>query len=53
MREGMAWWEAHPETRNLQEFERCVNEGAEGCEAKAEPNGWCSACWSSIAPVTA
>lgn len=28
--------------------DRCVNEGAEGCTVRAGPNGWCSACWSTI-----
>lgn len=32
------------------EWQRCVNEGAEGCSVLADDRGWCPDCWSTIEP---
>lgn len=38
-------------TPQVEEFDRCVNEGAVGCTVKADERGWCPECWSTIAPT--
>ncbi len=35
------------------EGERCVNEGADGCDGRAGDSGWCGPCWSAVVPEAA
>lgn len=41
-----------PKTESVPEWNRCVNEGAEGCALRAEDNGWCGPCWRTIVPAS-
>ena len=43
---GILAWLAEPPAAVVPEGEQCVN-----CTARAEDNGWCGPCWSTIVPT--
>lgn len=50
-----ALWAWAQQAESVAVDDRCVNEGAKRadgtfCRERAEPNGWCSACWEEVAP---
>ena len=51
MHEGIRRYFSGVRREHVPAEDRCVNEGAEGCTERAEGNGWCAPCWSSIVPT--
>lgn len=47
MHEGIRRYLSGMTREVVEEMDRCVNEGAEGCTVRADESGWCPACWST------